>query len=82
MNIPNTMMMKANSRFGWMRSESEAPVIIEGEAVVASAMGSSGSEPRTASEASRHHCGWIIIGESRSVSASASAAPSLVSTVV
>jgi|UPI000316C8A7 hypothetical protein len=39
MNMPNTMMMKATSRFGWMRSDSGAPVIIEGEAVVVSAMG-------------------------------------------
>jgi hypothetical protein len=37
MNIPNTMMRNANSRRGAMRSEGGAAVI-EGEAVVASAM--------------------------------------------
>jgi hypothetical protein len=37
MNIPNTMMMKAISRFGAMRSEAAA-AIIAGEAVVAFAM--------------------------------------------
>ena len=39
MNIPNTMMRNANSRRGGMRSDAAAPAfIIEGEAVVASAM--------------------------------------------
>jgi hypothetical protein len=39
MNIPNTMMRNANSRRGGMRSDaSAAAFIIEGEAVVASAM--------------------------------------------
>ncbi|MGY3651531.1 hypothetical protein ACVWW2_006822 [Bradyrhizobium sp. LM4.3] len=37
MNIPNTMMMKANSRFGAMRSEAGS-AIMAGEAVVAFAM--------------------------------------------
>jgi hypothetical protein len=37
MNIPNTMMMKANSRFGAMRSEAGF-AIMAGEAVVAFAM--------------------------------------------
>ena len=39
MNIPNTMMRNANSRRGGMRSDASVPAfIIEGEAVVASAM--------------------------------------------
>src|SRR5665213_3107936 len=39
MNIPNTMMRNANSRRGAMRSDGAAAAfIIEGEAVVASAM--------------------------------------------
>src|SRR6476659_7485313 len=39
MNIPNTMMRNANNRRGGMRSAAAAPAfIIEGEAVVASAM--------------------------------------------
>jgi hypothetical protein len=39
MNIPNTMMRNANSRRGAMRSDGAAMAfIIEGEAVVASAM--------------------------------------------
>src|ERR1700761_3566846 len=39
MNMPNTMMRNANSRRGAMRSDGGAAVfIIEGEAVVASAM--------------------------------------------
>jgi hypothetical protein len=37
MNIPNTMMRNVNNRRGGMRS-SAAAFIIEGEAVVASAM--------------------------------------------
>ncbi|BAL74913.1 hypothetical protein S23_16960 [Bradyrhizobium cosmicum] len=37
MNIPNTMMMKANSRFGAMRSEAGF-AIMSGEAVVAVAI--------------------------------------------
>src|SRR5262245_55160541 len=38
MNIPNTMMRKANSRFGGIRSDAPAGFIIPGGAVVASAM--------------------------------------------
>jgi hypothetical protein len=84
-----------------MRSDAgDAAPVIEGEAVVAFAMGY-GLLLRNASplwqevvnaaaffldvivpRSSRLHCGWIIIGESRSVLLSASAAPSVVSTVV
>ena len=46
MNIPNTMMRNANSRRGGMRSDAAAPAfIIEGDAVVASAMISSEQAP-------------------------------------
>src|SRR5215510_942975 len=38
MNIPNTMMRKQSSRFGGIRSDAAAGFIIEGGAVVASAM--------------------------------------------
>jgi hypothetical protein len=41
MNIPNTMMMKANNRFGAMRSEASDAIMAGeavGEAVVAFAM--------------------------------------------
>src|SRR5215468_3138381 len=38
MNIPNTMMRNANSRFGGIRSDAMAGFIVAGAAVVASAM--------------------------------------------
>src|SRR6266851_462070 len=85
MNIPNTMMRNANSRRGAMRSDGAAAAfIMEGGAVVASAIICSGQDMQSGSGAppdAQNHCGWIIIGESRSASLSASVA-AVVSTVV
>src|SRR5260221_12706678 len=80
MNIPNTMMRKAIRRRGAMRSDAAAVII--GEATVASAIiGSIGIGHEPGAARLRHYFGWIIIGESRSASLSASLAPSAVSTV-
>src|SRR5450631_4009672 len=84
MNIPNTMMRNANSRRGAMRSEGTAgALIIVGGAVVASAILCSGQEVlmNKARRPTRPYCGWVMIGESRSASLSASLAPPAVSTV-
>ena len=83
MNIPNTMMRNANSRRGAMRSDAAAAFIIDGDAVVASAMmrlgtcaGLQPGDLRTTTSDGPSP------GASRSASLSASAAPSRVSTVV
>ena len=83
MNIPNTMMRNAISRRGGMRSDGArgAAAIIAGGAVVALAMICSDAHSRARGPRRRNYCGWIIVGESRSASLSASAAPSRVSTV-
>ena len=85
MNIPNTMMRNAISRRGGMRSSGTAgALIIEGGAVVASAMICSGQDGLTIGRANRlsqNYFGRGIGAASRSASLSASAAPSLVSTV-
>ena len=59
MNIPNTMMRNANSRRGGMRSDASAPAfIIEGEAVVASAMICPGHAPDCSARAPwKNYCG-------------------------
>ena len=86
MNIPNTMMRNANSRRGSMRSDGGAAAfIMEGEAVVASAMICQRSVPIHAPGFAlrrKNYFGWTIAGASRSASLSASAAPTRVSTVV
>ena len=85
MNIPNTMMRNANSRRGAMRSDgTAAALIIEGGAVVASAMicsGQDGSRTGRAARSPHRYFGGSVGAASRSASLSASAAPSLVSTV-
>ena len=80
MNIPNTMMRNANSRRGGIRSD--AGFIMEGDAVVASAMINSERAPDFRRGAEKNYCGLTVPGASRSASLSASAAPSRVSTVV
>ena len=59
MNIPNTMMRNANSRRGGMRSDAAAAVIMEGGAVVASAMICSAQDVLTIGRAARcaDYCG-------------------------
>src|SRR5664279_3287779 len=65
MNIPNTMMRNANSRRGAMRSAGAAAAcIIEGGAVVASAIGCSGTRARSG-PARQNHLGWSIGDASR-----------------
>src|SRR5450432_136207 len=83
MNIPNTMIRNANSRRGAMRSEGSAAfIIIDGGAVVASAMICSGRDVLESGAArSADYCGWIMAGASRSASLSASLAPAVVLTV-
>ena len=93
MNIPNTMMRNANSRRGAMRSDGATGALnIAGGAVVAFAMGLLWVSVQVTSsrDASREtagsitdmvYCGWVMVGESKSVSLSASAAPLVVSTV-
>ena len=57
MNIPNTMMRNANSRRGAMRSDGGAAAfIMEGEAVVASAMICSRTRAGPA-RAQKNYCG-------------------------
>ena len=81
MNIPNTMIRNAISRRGGMRSAAAGTAaIMAGGAVVALAM-ISDAHSRAHRPMARDYCGWIMVGESRSTSLSASAAPSLVSTV-
>ena len=83
MNIPNTMMRNANSRRGAMRSDGAAAALIivgRGGGGVRHDLLGSRLSPGPPPDAA-NHCGWIIIGESRSASLSASAAPSRVSTV-
>src|ERR1700722_16958322 len=86
MNLPNTMIRNATSRRGAMRSEgaAAASIIIVGGAVVASAMmcpAEDGRANRSRRARGGNYCGWIIVGASRSVLLSASAAPARVSTV-
>src|SRR6185312_13647581 len=83
MNIPNTMIRKAISRRGAMRSDEAAALIDWGVAAAALAMaGSVRAAHGGGILEPANYCGWIMAGASRSASSSASAAPARVSTVV
>ena len=83
MNIPNTMMRKANSRRGAMRSDGTAVAFIIVGGAVASAMICSGQNLLAIGRRPmpQDYCGWTMAGASRSASLSASLAPLWVSTV-
>src|SRR4051794_26956856 len=82
MNIPNTMIRNANSRRGEIRSDATAEgFIIDGVAIVASAIWGSAQALRSGAGPNLFYCGRVICDASRSASLSASLAPSRVSTV-